>query len=245
VEPEWENIFIRLQNDWWHVGRRYMLDILLNRLNLDRKTKILEIGCGTGNNTAVLQKYGIYHGFDQSLRMVQTALYTHKVKNIYVADAQYIPVKADNFTLILALDLLEHVDNDLQVISEAYRILRKHGYLLITVPGFRFLWSQLDVVSCHKRRYRMAQLITLLQSVGFRVVYATCWNFLLFLPIAMLRIAEKLTARYRRRGIPIDAKPLPKLINTLLLQILKLDNLLISKNIKLPVGVTLVILCKK
>ena len=140
-----------------------------------------------------------------------------------VGDAQNLPFEDNSFDLILLLDLLEHTD-DKSVMSEVYRVLKPNGYAIITVPTFMFLWSQHDIDNHHKKRYRRGEL----QLNKFKIIKETYWNSILF-PIMAL-------AKKKKTQLTI----LPKSVNYILEKFLKLENYLISKNVKLPIGVSLV-----
>jgi len=140
-----------------------------------------------------------------------------------VGDAQNLPFEDNSFDLILLLDLLEHTDDKI-VLSEVYRVLKPNGYVIITVPTFMFLWSQHDIDNHHKKRYRRGEL----PLNNFKIIKETYWNSILF-PIMTL-------AKKKKTQLTI----LPKSVNYILEKFLSLENYLISKNIKLLIGVTLV-----
>lgn len=140
-----------------------------------------------------------------------------------VGDAQNLPFEDSSFDLILLLDLLEHTD-DKTVLFEVYRVLKHNGYVIITVPTFMFLWSQHDIDNHHKKRYRRGEL----PLNNFKIIKETYWNSILF-PIMAL-------AKKKKTQLTI----LPKFINYILERFLMLENFLILKNVKLPIGISLV-----
>jgi ubiquinone/menaquinone biosynthesis C-methylase UbiE len=75
-----------------------------------------------------------------------------------------------NFSLILNLDVLEHIENDQLVLDSFYKVLPLGGKLLIKVPAHRFLFCEIDKQSLHYRRYSKNELIIKLQNAGFKVV---------------------------------------------------------------------------
>lgn len=140
-----------------------------------------------------------------------------------VGNAHNLPFEDNSFDLILLLDLLEHTDDKI-VMKEVYRVLKPNGHVIITVPTFMFLWSQHDIDNHHKKRYRRGEL-TLNK---FKIIKETYWNCILF-PLMVL-------AKRKKSQLTI----LPKFINYTLQKVLKIENYLISKNVRLPIGVTLV-----
>ena len=121
------------------------------------------------------------------------------------------------------LDLLEHT-NDKLVMKEVCRVLKPNGYVIITVPTFMFLWSQHDIDNHHVKRYRRGEL----PLSEFKILKWTYWNSILF-PVMAL-------AKKKKTQLTI----LPEIINYILQKVLKIENYLILKNIRLPIGVTLV-----
>lgn len=140
-----------------------------------------------------------------------------------IGDAQNLPLEDNSFDLILLLDLLEHT-NDKLVMKEVHRVLKPNGHAIITVPTFMFLWSQHDIDNYHVKRYRRGEL----PLNKFEIIKETYWNSILF-PIMVL-------AKRKKTQLTI----LPKFINYILQKVLKIENYLISKNVKMPIGVSLV-----
>lgn len=177
-------------------------------------SSVLEIGCGSGELSQYLKNY---NGIDIS---------KNSCKSI-IGDAHELPFKSDSFDLILLLDLLEHTDDKL-VMEEVYRIIKPNGHVIITVPAFDFLWSQHDIDNHHLRRYRRCML----PLNKFKTIMFTYWNCLLF-PLMVLAKQKK-----------SQLMAVPLFINYILCKVLRLENYIISKNIRLPIGVTLVYLLK-
>jgi len=208
VDNNFEDKYIRLEkNWWWFEGRR---DLILQMIKDIPYTKVLEIGCGSGELSKHLKNY---IGIDIS----------PKISKFIIGDAQRLPIKDNSVDLILLLDLLEHTDDKITM-NEVYRVLKPNGNVIITVPGFMFLWSQHDIDNHHKKRYRRGEL----QLGKFEILKFTYWNSILF-PIMAL-------AKRKKSQLTI----LPKSINYILKNILKIENYLISKNMRLPIGVTLI-----
>ena len=208
MDNNFEDRYILLEkNWWWFEGRR---DLILQMIKDIPYTKVLEIGCGSAELSKYLKGY---IGLDIS----------PKTSKFIIGDAQKLPIKDNSVDLILLLDLLEHVD-DKATMNEVYRVLKSEGHVIITVPGFMFLWSQHDVDNHHKKRYRRGEL-----PLGkFEILKFTYWNSILFPMMAL--------AKRKKTQLTI----LPKFINYILEKILKIENYLILKNVKMPIGVTLV-----
>ena len=98
-----------------------------------------------------------------------------------------MPFEDERFALVLATDIVEHVDDDVRALSEIRRVLAPGGTAVITVPAFESLWGVQDDVSHHKRRYRKRQLEERLRAAGLETVEVFYFNYLLFFPIWLAR----------------------------------------------------------
>ena len=237
---EYEKMYEFEEKYWWWIGKRGIIKGLLNRLNLN-STNILDTGCGTGLNLNYLKDYGTVIGLDFSKDAFKFCK-MHKHKNLVQADAEKLPFNDDTFDLITALDLLEHLDDN-KALKEFYRVLRTSGYLIVTVPAFEFLWSKHDEALHHKRRYKKGQFGAILKQNGFILKKITYWNFFLFLPIVMMRLIKKKTMK--KQEVKTDVEALPNIVNSLFASVLKLESHLISHDVNLPFGTSIVCICKK
>jgi SAM-dependent methyltransferase len=102
-------------------------------------------------------------------------------------DLNELPIRPESVGLIVALDILEHLENDANGIFELYRVLKNGGTLILTVPAFKFLWGIQDVVTGHKRRYSRKEITIKLRRVGFDILRSSYFNFFLFFPILLGR----------------------------------------------------------
>lgn len=207
----------------------------------DAALKILDVGCGTGLNTKDFEHFGEVYGLDASeaaLRFCSLRGSTRLLRG----SADKLPIKDESFDLLCALDLLEHVEDDIGAIKEFHRILKPGGYLILTVPAFMFLWSGHDVALHHKRRYNKRILVNNLKLGGFFVTMNTHWNVILFPGVALLRVINK---RKGNRVGEEDLLEMNQLINNVLLQVLRIENLVIKHGVNLPFGVSILCICKK
>jgi SAM-dependent methyltransferase len=109
-----------------------------------------------------------------------------------------LPFAADSFDLVCALDVLEHLDDDVGAAREIHRVVRPGGALVVFVPALRVLWGLQDQLAEHRRRYGRGQLRALLAGAGFRIERLTFFNTLLFPPILAGRIALRLVPGWAR-----------------------------------------------
>jgi SAM-dependent methyltransferase len=155
---------------------------LIAGLRPDRAWRVVEVGAGTGANLAVLTGFAsrLVVACDVSVdalrRLQNRAALTR-------ADATSLPFMSDSIDLLLAADVIEHLDDDGDALREFARVLRPGGHLILTVPAFQSLWGPQDVVAQHRRRYRRSALLRLVRET--QVSVATCFhfNYMLFAPI--------------------------------------------------------------
>jgi len=205
---------------WWFAGRRELFSNIIGRFNLPFNADILDVGTGTGSNLRLLQDLGFTRiiGVDQSPVAIQFCA-EKGLGEVRLGDVCALPFPDASFDLVLATDIIEHVDDDLAALRELHRVLKPGQPLLLTVPAFPILWGLQDQVSHHKRRYRLKQLLEKLDDAklpGQRYFY---FNYLLFLPILMARkLMRLLKVRVESEG-QINTP----LLNRVLLQLFELD----------------------
>lgn len=193
-------IMYRVEGEhWWFAGRRRILEGFVQRICLDLKRDlnvtqphILDVGCGTGANLEMLSQFGDAEGVDVS----QDALAFCRergLKNVSHGEAEKLPYEDGTFDLVTALDVVEHLDDDVAGLSEMWRVLKPGGRALLFVPAFMFLWGVQDDISHHRRRYRIPELRSVVKKAGFEVERTTYANITFFAPILLGRALMKVT----------------------------------------------------
>jgi SAM-dependent methyltransferase len=184
------------RHHWWYVGRRSIVFDWVTRLaaNYDRP-RVLDLGCGTGYNLDELARRGLTGvGADLSAQAVRFCG-DRGLTMVVQADAAVPPFLDGSFDLILALDVIEHIQDDRMALSAIYRALRPGGRLVVFTPAFQFLWSVQDRVSHHYRRYTAPELRAKLEAAGFSVEKLSYANTLLFPVVWLGRLMIKWTGR--------------------------------------------------
>lgn len=219
---------------WWFVARRAIIDTLIRRTIKPRVgARVLEAGCGTGGNLALLSRFGRLSAFEfdaearglanakQICRVVPGAL----PDGLDTADAPY--------DLVALMDVLEHIDDDVGSLRALGALLSDDGSILLTVPAVPLLWSHHDVLHHHKRRYSRRSLVTVIEQAGLRVESVGYFNSLLF-PLALL---QRGMAKLLGRQDPVDALPGP-LLNRVLTTIFASERHVLGR-LRLPIGLSL------
>lgn len=167
---------------WWYVARRKIIfDWILQVLVNYSAPRILDIGCGTGFNIEYLQTHGYKRvtGLDFSLEALSFCRSRH-LSNLSCGDGTRPPFSGESFDVIMALDLIEHLADDVQALQELARLLKPNGSLVIFTPAFNFLWGLQDEVSYHYRRYTAGELRQKVAEVGLKINKLTYANTFLF-----------------------------------------------------------------
>lgn len=227
------------KNHWWYRVRRKMVcDIITKQKVLSKiiNPKILDIGCGPGEFARELEKIGNYYGLDKSETAVNYC--KEKISSVKVGDILNIPYEDNYFDVVLALDVLEHVEDDERALMELRRVVNKNGIVIIFVPAFDFLWSITDVLSNHYRRYTLGIFGEKIKKNGFKVLKRSYFNFFLFLPIAFIRLFIRLF------GIKAKSELETGFLNNFLYYIFMIESKIINY-VNFPFGVSILFIIKK
>ena len=225
---------------WWFGVRKKFLKSIISSLHLPLEGVALDIGCGAGSNLKTLESAGFnIIGLDRSIYALSLVKKKLNVPLIN-GDLNRLPIRANSIGLIIAADILEHLDNDLNGIREIYRSLRQEGILILTVPAFRSLWGAQDIVTGHRRRYSKKEILNKLTHEGFAILSSSYFNFFLFLPILVARRLIHLL------GVKVESENEinSPVINFFLKTIFSVEPLIL-KYISFPFGVSIFCVAKK
>ncbi|RJF93692.1 class I SAM-dependent methyltransferase [Sphingomonas cavernae] len=220
---------------WWYLARRRILaKLIASRISLPSDARILEIGCGTGHNLAMLGQFGRVDAIeiDPAARAVAAQRLGRPVADACLPALDGIA--AESYDLIAILDVLEHVEKDREALSAIAARLRPGGRILITVPAFPSMWSGHDTANHHFRRYTRRTLSLVVADAGLSLDMLSWFNSLLF-PLA---VGARLFAKAIGREGSDDVLP-PAPVNRLFEAIFGLERHLIAR-MPLPPGLSLV-----
>jgi len=242
--PERYPVLARFESgNFWFRSRNKLILWILNRRLRPMKT-FLEVGCGTG---FVLS--GVRSAFPEvslSASEIDSAglpFVRQKVESadIFQMDARRIPFR-EEFDVIGAFDVIEHIEEDEEVLSQIYNACKPGGGVIITVPQHPFLWSEVDVFSSHKRRYTKNELVGKIQKAGFEIVETTSFVSLL-LPLMLL---SRLKTKSKKEDFdPMRELSLPSFLNRMFCWIMDFERVLIKAGLRFPVGGSLLCVGKK
>lgn len=140
---------------------------------------ILEIGCGIGNFTGLLAKYGKVWAIDIDQEYIKKTKLNKKI-NVGFGDIEkgkYF-FKNKMFDSIVCLNVLEHIKDDNFAIKNLFALLKPGGKLILLVPAHQFLYGEIDRSIGHLRRYNKGDLTKLLEEAGFKILLSRKLNFL-------------------------------------------------------------------
>jgi 2-polyprenyl-3-methyl-5-hydroxy-6-metoxy-1,4-benzoquinol methylase len=164
---------------FWHRGRnRLVISTLREVLGPLQGRSVLDVGCGTGYVLQALDAAGMLTcGLDMHLAALRYA--RRRTRGLIVCETATRMPFAGQFELALLCDVIEHTPDDVAVLRETRRALQPGGRVLITVPAHSFLWSVVDDVSGHKRRYSRSMLRQAMEQAGLNVKLIRYFNSLL------------------------------------------------------------------
>jgi SAM-dependent methyltransferase len=188
-----------------------------------------------------LSRYGEVTGVDADPQAVEFCRQRGLTR---VSQAEVpLPFEDASFDLITALDVIEHMDDDLGAMVEIHRLLRPAGRVLVTVPAFQALWGAQDEISNHRRRYRAPQLQERIRAAGLVPERTTYFNTLLFPPIAAVRLARRLLPRRGEPHSDFEMTDAEGRTNQALTRVFGSESNLLARG-DLPFGVSIACLAK-
>lgn len=225
------------RDHWWYQARRTIMEHIFwkNIVTIQKKKKILSVGCGTGQELIALSHYGKVVGLD--IDSVTISLCKKQGFCVEKGDICEPPFKDETFDIIVAMDVIEHIENDSKAIESLFKLLKKGGKLLITVPACPFLWSTYDEMGefPHYRRYTYLSLYRLLSS-RFTIKKLSYYNFFLFPLVFIMRKMN--FGFYQQLSQPSF------FMNKVCYFIFSLEKFFLLK-FSFPIGVSLIGICEK
>lgn len=179
---------------WFYRGKRATVRHWINRhLPLSADDLLIDAGCGTGTFLMEMSSTCRVLGLDDHEESIALAQ-----PRIEAVGGRVLQTTLDQVNLpdgcasvVTALDVLEHLDDDASAVRELTRLVRPCGLLIVTVPALRWLWSDWDEALHHRRRYSRSELMRLLDTRALRILRCAYFNSAMLLPIAAVRMWRK------------------------------------------------------
>ena len=184
MRPEWEGDPGEVQTCGpGFIARTRLVERIVREI---RPATLLDIGCGRGNVTRLLAPYTrrtvaseITPGGARLAAETLAAMANVQVlaADVLALDGTRRPPLAGAFDMVALSEVLEHVDDDAKALARCYALLRPGGRLLVTVPAHPELWTAMDDLIGHRRRYTRETLTFRLHEAGFRIERFLSWGF--------------------------------------------------------------------
>ena len=229
--------------NFWFRARNELILWALQTYKQNAST-FLEVGCGTGfvlSGIAKMDAEMALSGSEIFLAGLSYAAARAPSAQIMQMDARHVPF-VDEFDAIGAFDVLEHIEEDETVLTQLHKALKPGGVLLLTIPQHPWLWSANDDYACHVRRYTAQELHKKVVDAGFCIERST--SFVSLLLPAMLFSRRK----PNMASTEIDATAelrLPKLLNNVLLHVMRIEQRLIKFGVNFSHGGSRLIMASK
>lgn len=231
------------EKSFWFRARNELILWALRRYR-PGVTSFLEIGTGTGfvlSGVAAQHPEAKLYGSEIFVDGLPFAAGRVPAATLMQMDARANPMR-DEVDVIGAFDVLEHIEEDVQVLHEMHAALKDDGLLVISVPQHQWLWSPADDHAHHVRRYAAGDLRDKITDAGFEVLRSTSFVSIL-LPMMML-------SRLRMKGRsdaydPIDEMRMPSWLNSILYRVMRVENALIRWGVRFPLGGSRLVVARK
>lgn len=220
---------------WWWRAREALVLRTLRRLRAGRGPgRILDVGCGDGLFFERLAELGEVEGIEPDASLISPGSpYADRI-TVAPFDERFQPGR--RYSLVLMLDVLEHLADAEGALRHARSLLEPGGRLVITVPAFGWLWTHHDELNRHYLRYTRATFAAVAARAGLRVDetrYFFHWT-----------VPGKLAVRAKERvlgpGGPERVPPAP--LNRALYLLSRAEQLA-ARAIPLPFGTSLLAVC--
>ncbi len=243
MEQWYYSRYAQLQySNWWFVARsRILYSILSNLPEVTADSVILDFGCGPGGPLlkALSRNYKVI-GIDESAEAVNLARRVG-FDNVHHCQIEEFVRQNHPVDVVLALDVIEHIQDDLAAVIQVRKALRPGGLALITVPAFPSLWSPHDEVNHHYRRYTRKGLKSLISEAGFSCQRISFFNTILFPLEAAGKIYDRLHPRHA--GLDYNHRSMD-ILNSILERVFAFERCLLAHT-NLPFGISLLALGRR
>lgn len=172
----------------WFTQRNELIKTLIIKHKL--KGNFLDIGGGNGFQIKALEQldsiketFLVEPGYNGCLNAKN-----REVKNVFCGLFQDFNFEKHNVNICGLFDVIEHIENDTKFLNELYEKIRKNTYVIINVPSLKTLWSEVDEMSGHFRRYNKKDINRILENTKFNLIDSGYHFFPYVIPLLILRV---------------------------------------------------------
>jgi 2-polyprenyl-3-methyl-5-hydroxy-6-metoxy-1,4-benzoquinol methylase len=230
---------------FWYQHRNNMITAAVSNY-ISSNDIVYDMGGGNGVVTKALINKGyncvLIEALPQAIDIAKARGIDHAVQST-IQD-----FNGTSLPTVLLLDVLEHIDNDESMLQQLFNQINSKGYLIITVPAFNHLTTDVDKDIGHFRRYTLKNLNDLLQKQGFVVKQKTYFFSLLYFPTLILRVLKyKLGIQSKDRTSRRQQEHLSnyKWLNNFIQKLFHWEVVLFNKKISIPLGTSCLVVAYK
>lgn len=201
---------------------------------------IADVGGGNGKVSRMIQDMGIESLLIEPMKYATDVAAKNGQKNIIQGTIESSGIKSDSLTAIGLFDVLEHIENDTDFLTQLHAKLEPGGIIYLTVPAYQFLYSNFDSNVGHFRRYRLKELKNKAAEAGFKVLFSSY----LFAPLPIPILIRKL----RKPSATVSQSDHVKsnsVVGKILQLILAPERVFIKHKWKVPFGSSCILVAKK
>jgi SAM-dependent methyltransferase len=230
---------------WFHGFRRFIRPLVARATRGRRNLRLLDCGCGTGANLAMLERHGQAFGFDLTWSGLEFAR-GYGRRRVAQASITDIPCRSGAFDVVTSFDVLQTLtaEQERAAMAEMFRVLAPGGALVLNVAALEVLRGSHSVLAAEVRRYRRRVFRGALEGAGFQVARLTYTNASLFPLMLAVRSAQRAAGlpspEEQGSDIAVPARP----VNIALSALLSLEALLL-RSFDMPVGSSIMALAFK
>ena len=193
---------------------------------------LLDFGCGNGFFLNYLRKQGYsmsLSGYDPYLPDSVEVGTEHAV-NLHKS---FNHIKTHVFDTVTALDVVEHIEDDITALRNINHMLRPKGEIILTVPSYQWLYNSLDAANGHYRRYTKNSMQQLLVKTGFTVIRQE-YFFIFLIPVSLLVKFSLYLGKTLKKEVKVSDFPLNPL--GVFSSLSHLERCLFRAGVRLPCG---------
>lgn len=174
---------------------QYIMEVLSGiRREMEGELKLLDLGCGDGRLVPLWQSITAAdaQGIELSPHAVQTAMEMFPTIKYTQGDATHTPYQDEEFDIVICQEVIEHIEDQAQLIKECSRILKKDGWLILTTPNRYYfdrrkggnystqpiekLLNKDELIDLLRSRFEITQYDTVIYAGGDYGVYKVFTN---------------------------------------------------------------------
>lgn len=221
-------------NSFWFKHRNKLILELVHRFS--RKSLFFDVGGGNGFVSKALQNAGVETFLVETGWQGIANAHKRGVNNLIWAPLDDLEFLAHSVPAIGVFDVVEHIENDLNFLGKLNEMITAWGHLYLTVPAYKALWSDEDVLAGHFHRYTLGAIEKKLELAGFKVVYSTYVFHFLPIPIFIMR---SLPNKLNHRATKVDElkhKANHNKNSWIVEKLLNLELAAVTRGIRIPFG---------